>query len=749
MLNDNENTSKPLSYGTYKQSKNLSIQTLTLTEIAQYMAKGHVFYPSIHDLSDTTIKATTFMSQQLIVVDFDNSKDNPCLKTMEQHVSDLEAIGFDIAIAYKTQSHTAECPKYRFIFIIDKAYTSYSEELRRGTYGVYQFFNKGHKDVLVDTKCNDASRLFNGGLYGESVYVNENAKPLNLREVIQVASTYPILPTVAKPNVVKPTVFKEYNTEHVTAVARTTTPVAKKEAVKRSHTDHTGFELMKAFKPVELAKHYEAQDDFIPGETNVKKFMNQLSMDTLFDLPVEQSFLDVFHEEENPSAYIYRNKVDMFSCFSTSAEKTGYTVSKMIEEVHGSKARSFMVQFMNAFNKKPATNALEQTVSSNREFVKSDRFKEQAPNAYKIFNRYGFGRRILTVQEVIASRTDGARMTDKDETSAFFSIKSIVSAAYGTRAASNESAACELMAFAALTGFATKHSNESLTDETVIKLEQQRIRTALNKHVSHDSVKRLTVYSFTDLASLTDSELSALDERAKAVLAKGTSVSKMSVAYVIGAYGESVAKEIYPTERIQLSFSQQGRNCDVLESVKKHLNQYGHVFKSIIEQHFKGKMSRRQFENAYIAAITELGLVTSSATAEVQEAFEINVSPRARISYDPQAMHKPEVKELSAFMENVMAYVNLETGEILEETAAIETTQVIEVSPDVIEVENVMQLDPTHSIGINNAQVVDDFIYIETPDGTIVITKDDLASADEYLATKEVKRSQTPFSNCG
>lgn len=672
MLHGKQQKTKPAkhAYGSFKMASQVSVRELTLTEMAQYIQKGHVFYPSVHHLTEETIKASTFASQQLVAVDFDNNKENPCTLSMEDHINQLETYGYDVAIAYKTQSYTQDVPKFRFIFLMDTTYTTYSEELFNATQGLYRFFNQNHASLLVDPSCNDASRLFNGGLYNADVYVNENARPVNAKEVIAVSATLQPLPQA------KEATFKQ-------------------ASKKIASTEFKGFELLKAFQPESLASHYKAQDNFVPEETTVKAFMNQLAMDSLFDFPVGSTFIDVFHDENNASAKVYENDIHMYSCFSGSSYKAGYTVARIIEEVHGKDAYTFMKRFMEQF-KKSAPSPLRQTVASNKAFAKSVAFKTKAPHAYKILSRYGFGRRLFTVQEVIADRTEGAEMVT-GTINTFFSIRTIVDTTKGSKAATSIESACELMAFAALTGFVTKYDDASLTEEATASLEKQRTRTA--KTTGTANVKRLSVYAFTDLASLTEEELTALDEKAQHVLTIGTSVSKMNMAYVIGAYGEATAKAIYPTERIQLTFTQQGNNSDVLSAVRKHIQTHGYVYKAIMEEQFKGTMSRRQFENAYTAAIVELGLVTESATDDIMHAFGIQVSRRTKISYNKEAMATPAPQETSAFLTELLASLEETTEETVEVQEVIETVvdvPQIEVAPVLVVVETEAVVEPVN-----------------------------------------------------
>ncbi|MFP1648487.1 hypothetical protein [Enterococcus mundtii] len=231
-------------------------------------------------------KQTAIIGQELVMLDFDN-KDMNNIYTIE----DLEADEFMLENAcfiYRTFSdENSEVDKFRVVFHLDKLVIE-NQEIEQ----IYQSLFK--KYPQADTSVGQTSRLFFGSNSGYEVIDWENR--LDTTKLVEVRNT---------------DISKEVKAISGEMIADST---PNYELLKLGRYDIVAEKLGNNFSG-------EFSDPIVAGN-----FFKTIDMVELLELPDTNPFLDIFHEETNPSASVYLNEeydIYLYKCFSEQSRFQG------------------------------------------------------------------------------------------------------------------------------------------------------------------------------------------------------------------------------------------------------------------------------------------------------------------------------------------------------------------------------------------------------------------------------------------
>ena len=231
-------------------------------------------------------KQTAIIGQELVMLDFDN-KDMNNIYTIE----DLEADTFmldNACFIYRTFSdRNSQVDKFRVVFYLDKLVTE-NYEIEH----IYQELFK--KYPQADSSVGQTSRLFFGSNSGYEVidWVNR----LDTTKLAEVRNT---------------DISKEV------------------KAISGEMIDDSipNYELLKLgrFDIVKEKLGNNFAGDF-PDGIVAGNYFKSLDMRELLELPEGNPFMDIFHEEENPSASVFLNTeydIYLYKCFSKTSPFQG------------------------------------------------------------------------------------------------------------------------------------------------------------------------------------------------------------------------------------------------------------------------------------------------------------------------------------------------------------------------------------------------------------------------------------------
>ncbi|MCU2263447.1 hypothetical protein N2C79_05480 [Enterococcus faecalis] len=287
-LSNIPNKEKPNGYMVKKISNTImnNLMEIIIQDFAEEIAvNGKTVV--LAELSENKLsKMTPIIGQELVMLDFDN-KDANNLFTIE----DLEADTFmqeNACFVYRTFSDLfSEVDKFRVVFRLNKLATE-NHEIEQ----IYQALFK--KYPQADSSVGQTSRLFFGSNSGYEVIDWDNR--LDTTKLVEVRNT----------------------------------DISKEDkAISGEMIDDSipNYELLKIGR-FDIVKE-KLGDNFagdFPDGIVAGNYFKSLDMRELLELPEGNPFMDIFHEEENPSASVFLNKeydIYLYKCFSKTSPFQG------------------------------------------------------------------------------------------------------------------------------------------------------------------------------------------------------------------------------------------------------------------------------------------------------------------------------------------------------------------------------------------------------------------------------------------
>lgn len=291
-LSNIPNKEKPNQYMVKKISNTImnNLREITIQEFAEELAvNGKTVV--LAELSENMLsKMTPIVGQEVVMLDFDN-KDENNLYTIE----DLEADSFmqeNASFIYRTFSDIySEIDKFRVVFHLDKLVTE-NQVIEQ----IYQSLFK--KYPQADSSVGQTNRLFFGSNSGYEVIDWDNR--LDTTKLAEVRNT---------------DISKEV------------------KAISGEMIDDSipNYELLKLGRldivKNKLGDNYKQE---FPDDYNAMNYFKSLDMREFLELPDGNPFLDILHEEDNPSASVFyaeEHGIYLYKCFSASNKYCGNIIS--------------------------------------------------------------------------------------------------------------------------------------------------------------------------------------------------------------------------------------------------------------------------------------------------------------------------------------------------------------------------------------------------------------------------------------
>lgn len=331
-----------------------NLREMTMQEFAEELSiNGKTVV--LAELSENKLsKMTKIIGQELVMLDFDN-KDENNLYTIE----DLEQDTFmqeNASFIYKTFSDLfSEVDKFRVVFHLEKLVTD-NQEIEQ----IYQALFK--KYPQADSSVGQTSRLFFGSNSGyevidwdnrldtKSLLIDEDVVDSNSLEVVSGEMIDDSIPTY--------------------------------ELLKLGRLD-----IVKE----KLGENYKQE---FPDDYNAMNYFKSLDMREFLELPDENPFYDIFHEETEPSASVFyaeKYGIFLYKCFSESHPYCGNIISLLERYLKISSIEIVNLLVEISSSKVTNTSKLGQSKFNAQKFKKelqSGELEENYPELYKYFSRY-------------------------------------------------------------------------------------------------------------------------------------------------------------------------------------------------------------------------------------------------------------------------------------------------------------------------------------------------------------------------
>lgn len=352
-LDTKEFTSKPLDSQTLSNlHKRIckTVEEIAPKELAESLANGQTMVLGV--MKNEVRKKVNLNYQEVIALDFD---DNTTIEEIESN----EFIKQNASFIYTTFSHTEGHHKFRVVFFLENKLTNNEQ--------VLEVYNKLFEMFpTADVNCKDSSRLFFGGKSYTEINFNNR---LNVNTIVDLPEGSPIAERQEQLELaVDNTKVEDVNIKPTWWL------------IRHGHDDLVKARLSK----YKATTHHQA---------TAMEYVKSLNMGEVLDLPTERNFNDLFTEDANPSANVYKledSEVWLYTRHSSDESKrfTGSLIQvvQKLKKTHFIGALMYLIDVMDLDFK--ATKEIQRLINEIEIYsalLLSSDLKNTYPHVAKIF----------------------------------------------------------------------------------------------------------------------------------------------------------------------------------------------------------------------------------------------------------------------------------------------------------------------------------------------------------------------------
>lgn len=352
-LDTKEFTSKPLDSQTLSNlHKRIckTVEEIAPKELAESLANGQTMVLGV--MKNEVRKKVNLNYQEVIALDFD---DNTTIEEIESN----EFIKQNASFIYTTFSHTEGHHKFRVVFFLENKLTNNEQ--------VLEVYNKlFNMFPTADISCKDSSRLFFGGKNYTEINFNNR---LNVNTIVDLPKGSPIAERQEQLELaVDNTKVDDVNIKPTWWL------------IRHGHDDLVKARLSK----YKATTHHQA---------TAMEYVKSLNMGEVLDLPTERNFNDLFTEDANPSANVYKledSEVWLYTRHSSDESKrfTGSIIQvvQKLKKTHFIGALMYLIEVMDIDFK--ATKEIQRLINEIEIYsalLLSSDLKKTYPHVAKIF----------------------------------------------------------------------------------------------------------------------------------------------------------------------------------------------------------------------------------------------------------------------------------------------------------------------------------------------------------------------------
>lgn len=352
-LDTKEFTSKPLDSQTLSNlHKRIckTVEEIAPKELAEALANGQTMVLGV--MKNEVRKKVNLNYQEVIALDFD---DNTTIEEIENN----EFIKQNASFIYTTFSHTEGHHKFRVVFFLENKLTNNEQ--------VLEVYNKlFNMFPTADVNCKDSSRLFFGGKSYTEINFNNR---LNVNTIVDLPEGSPIAERQEQLELaVDNTKVEDVNIKPTWWL------------IRHGHDDLVKARLSK----YKATTHHQA---------TAMEYVKSLNMGEVLDLPTERNFNDLFTEDANPSANVYKledSEVWLYTRHSSDESKrfTGSLIQvvQKLKKTHFIGALMYLIEVMDIDFK--ATKEIQRLINEIEIYsalLLSSDLKKTYPHVAKIF----------------------------------------------------------------------------------------------------------------------------------------------------------------------------------------------------------------------------------------------------------------------------------------------------------------------------------------------------------------------------
>ncbi|MDQ0228599.1 hypothetical protein ACFPRB_18175 [Metabacillus niabensis] len=475
---------------------------IDVSQLANEIINGKTFTPATFKYVAGELKRSkaNWASQEIVALDFDEGL------TIEEALKDT-FFQEHASFLYTTFSHTEAVNKFRVVFALDRPVNEYTQ-----FESIISFLL--NKYPYADQSCKDGSRLFFGG---NQLYDFNYDNRLNVDDIILETPLQDIKDNLINMSCNRVQHSPKLEIGSVTATARNINLIKNREISK--------LQLVINNKPVTL----------VPNE--VLSYLKKQDLRLLLGVDTKSNFLDIFHEESNPSASIYKSQLGnghwLYKCHSESYPFAG-TILHVVERLLNCniiEARDFLIKVykIKVFESEEMKR-FKESIDLYKELLQSDELEEIHPYFYKVFSRYGHLRDLNQLLDLTKSYV----FNYKEPKIVFYhGIRTL--AKYFNRSTSATGTRINFLTLFHL----MRKLDEEEVPEDMLKLQKKIKRD--NNYQYRNTTYELPLYSY---------ELfNKIDQKCKLWLEKGCTSRTISYEGILRTFGIEEAERVYPQDR--------------------------------------------------------------------------------------------------------------------------------------------------------------------------------------------------------
>lgn len=601
---------KPKNVASINAELTKTVSELTAKELSQLV--GEEGRTAVLAVMKGKRAKDNMLSQQVLALDFDNEKNGYKTKGNEyQTIEDTLADDFiqqNASFLYKTFSHTDEHQRFRVVFMLDEQLRSNEE-----VFSAYQYLMNKYPNA--DKAPKDSSRIFFGGIESTEIDYSNQLRVKDLPKVeVKPKQAFQEIEYTA--NDVKVFGMFDYDTPTWKLIKG-----GQKEEVKSRWSQYS-----KGMK--------------FEGRTEVWNFVRSLDMKELLGVQ-GNPFLNILKYEDNPSASIWKPKnsntylYTELNNISSTGNAITYDIYKLVKELAGITTMGAEQYILDVFDINFDVSEEYTRVHREAEMFKSillsDSFKEEHPDMYQMFGRYGYQNRINSLIDIfkgnIYENEDG-----EIEMLTWLSVDNIAK-----RLGTSKVSASRLINMLALTKVITKLPDDEIPKNLlkIIETNQSYVKNAQGELVKRKTKRqyRSTVMQLNHLISNQDE----IEERAAQQVKNNFTVGGNSKEWLERTYGKEVADEVFPqdTER-KVSAKSNEITSVIHQVVMTEIQENGYVVinevkEKVQEQYGSKSYTDYKYKQQEAEMIAGYGLTKRGLTNELREQFNItHLRPNAR-----------------------------------------------------------------------------------------------------------------------
>ena len=327
-----------------------TVEEIAPKELAESLANGQTMVLGV--MKNEVRKKVNLNYQEVIALDFD---DNTTIEEIESN----EFIKQNASFIYTTFSHTEGHHKFRVVFFLENKLTNNEQ--------VLEVYNKLFEMFpTADVNCKDSSRLFFGGKSYTEINFNNR---LNVNTIVDLPEGSPIAERQEQLELaVDNTKVEDVNIKPTWWL------------IRHGHDDLVKARLSK----YKATTHHQA---------TAMEYVKSLNMGEVLDLPTERNFNDLFTQDANPSANVYKledSEVWLYTRHSSDESKrfTGSLIQvvQKLKKTHFMGALMYLIEVMEIDFK--ATEEIQRLINEIEIYsalLLSSDLKNTYPHVAKIF----------------------------------------------------------------------------------------------------------------------------------------------------------------------------------------------------------------------------------------------------------------------------------------------------------------------------------------------------------------------------